>query len=383
MVDELDVPALHQWLSACRLLMLYHPRAGAELAALHFGESDRFRLGWNITKHSDYSTHREAFIYVSADEGETRLTPPPGIRREDMHEVGPEPDLQTTRLWRITEKLADELLHLDSELFPKRRVSAVMEDIVKASKSDGITHDMEAAGVAMERAMLHSQTGDLSFEGPTRDFVNPARAIVNAYLSFELPGMIASLVLADLISAQCHSSIGPATRVAAFDHLADTTIRLFQARGNKKVTPYAELTQLMSLYAFTTANLASQIRQMGGLTPEEHERVDNHARHVDEQLAHYVQATFLLTALYPSRGVLEWLDAAGSEPQLPDHDCIHPRLRALLNPPGDPRYLTMTADEVWTAYRENCESSEEFDVRRAIEGEFGPVGDLFLFLATS
>ncbi|SRR6266566_2076786 len=385
MIDEISYPALHQWLSTCRLLMRYHPRQGAEAASMVLGQSDRYRPGWNRVWQGSSAIHPELFVLVESGSGLTTPTLPTDVDPEKVHTVPDVPNLEFTHAWQLAQALAGQVVDLRLSEFPKHKVEQVMQTILLASKSDLYNVDKAslrkfvlAALTRMETAMNGTLNGKLLMD----DFVGPVLDLIDAYLSFQIPGMVAAPLIAGLLSMQCNlPSLGPPAltpppaRKAAINHFVKVTQRMIQEREKLNVGAYYTLTYLAGLYSRAATALVSDALEVGDLTPEEQIELERIALNVDEQAAYSVSPAFTLPALFSSAQTVEWLKnrssiRGASRGELSREHCVHPGLRAILE---NPIFELSNAEQVVQAYQAESASRAHMDVVETVRGQFGPI----------
>ncbi len=386
-MDESNHPLLHQWLSACRQLMLHHPRHGARTAGVQLGyrEPD-LQPGWNVISTRENSIHKELYTFIGEDEGVT--TPiHPDVPSNTIHKVPTRlPDLSSTSLWKITKDLAQRLSEINKEPYSSKRIAGVMESIQKAARSDGTKIDIEAMKEWVHRswATMRRALNECRYDKiPTGDFLKPALEVLRAYLSFELPGEIAREILAGILSTQrtlpClgpPSMMPPRARLKAIEHLVDLVYQIDRQREKVKVTPYFELTYLAGLYCGAAISLAAHAGEVGGLSDGETIKVENLGFWVEEWFCHKVSLTFLLPANYTPGQTVRLLDANATHTGKPLKDVVdsyglYPGLRSLLCPTS--KFRPMSSSDVLRFYRNCADSSQSFDVLAAIENVYHPV----------
>jgi len=326
--------------------------------------------------------HHELFVFISPAGGITTSCPP-DVPPETIHTVPELLEFSSSRLWHITQDLAHKLCELDSEPYPKKRVTEVMENIRRTSLTDmpdikTMEERVLRALATMRKALQESRDGKVRIG----DFLMPAVDTVRAYLSFELPGIVAKEVLAVILSVQCNipplgppREMPPTARADTIEHLAELTYRLLKCRQRKKVTQYFELTYLAGLYALTTGVLAYHASEAGGLSRKRQDEVDRLALNAEELFASYVPKSFVLPAFFSPRQTLNWLADGSALTQqsiayLAESYSLHPGLRSLLEPP---KFQQMTSDEVLKCYQDYSDSCESFDLWEAIKYQASPV----------
>lgn len=400
-MDEIENPSLHQWLSACRLLMVHHPRQGALMAEIALGSTSFLRPGWNRLKLGDISRHKELFIFIGPEGGLTVPALPADVSPADVYTVsGQLTELTSTRLWAITKRLAEVLSQQNNGFYSNERISSVMDDIVRASHPNGITHDFETMSEWGRSCLVRMKRG--LADRDSKLFIAPAIEIVVAYLSFELPGMIAREILGMVLSVQCNipnlgppSSTAPADRMRACEHLVTQAYRLLKGREDKNVSSFYEMSYLAGLYAGAALVLAANAAEAGGVLDTEQRRIQKLALNAEELSAHQIPPAFILPALFsPPQIVLQIVERAASSGRGIEDTAsfyvLHPGLRSLLDPLIEQAktkqqqaimasifrsfaQFGQDSNRLTRLYREYSDSCKSFDVWDAIETEANPI----------
>lgn len=377
-----DWVKLQQWDCACRALMQLHPWNGMSLAAMMVeGRDAGLRPGWNRIVRDEHAQDREVYIFIGDGEGKT-TTIRPNVDTASIHDAqDTHPDPEHSALWTVAARLGADLA--ESKVIDPSEQARIAQAIERAAQD---LRDMErmfdTARAMMERmrqAVFESRGGAIKHA----DFLKPADDLVKSYLAFELPGKLASEVLGVILSTQCTLPLlGPPEtmpsecRMAALEHLADTTYDLLTSRQTRNVRAYFEMTYLAGIYAGGAMRMATWAQPSGRHTPAELDRISKLCLNLDELHAHSAGMTFLLPALLPPRALLSWVmnrarATAQTVTQVADFYNLYPGLRALLEP--DPKFLDMSDAEVNEAYKQYSDSRLSFDSDAGLKDIASPV----------
>jgi hypothetical protein len=369
---------LHQWDAGCRLLMILHPGFGLRQAGIVRGtwESD-LRPGWNRTLRDELAARREVYTFMGDKEGET-TTVKPDVPANSIHDTrAGSPELHASEIWRTLVALGKK--NADRRLLPSDRVKTTQQSIeyfARELRHRPLVHEwgMRAIG-AMRKALAESRGGAIK----AGDFFEPMFIIVNGYLEFALPGMLASELLALVLSAQCiFPTLGPPDRMPplarrqAVEHLADVTYDLLTQRGNKTLSAYLKMTYLAGLYCRAAFILTNWAEESGNHSADDMKKLQNLRLNLDELFAHKIGPVFTLPALFRPAELLTWLRLRGQ----PDDDGtefwqIHPPLRALLN---SPKIADATKPKlVEKTYKAASDQAEDFDLTSTLRTTVSPV----------
>lgn len=389
-MDEIERLSLHQWLCACRQLMLFEPAVGASaydqvvgaLTDLH----EQYQPGWNRVIRRETAFERVVYVYIGPDRGLTTPMPPDGVDPASLPTVyATLPAPAESRLWRRTMELAEDVAALYLTDWPPSRVKRTMEFITSEVDRDPGTHDtdrMRQWGRRCLDQLTQARDRTRGEQILVGDFLQPARDIVHAFASFELTGSVAREVLALVLQVQCNlpslappERTSPDARRAALEHVVNTADRLMLRRAHTQVTPYFELTYLAGLLAATAVALAAHSREFAPGYPQQ-QRLDDKAKYVEELGAYGVWPAFVLPAAYSPRETLEAVVARAALVEKPVNDmaeeyALHPALRA-----GLPELDPPTAVDERTAlseYQRRSAGLEQLDALALVDEDAGPV----------
>jgi hypothetical protein len=250
-----------------------------------------------------------------------------------------------------------------------------MGSIERAGASDGVTRDHVVWKEWADQAVARMHTAMRS--GNYHDFVAPALETVRAYLDFELPGMLASDILAGLLSMQCNvPTLGPPTttaqehRVAALEWLGEQTYALHVDRRDRNVTAHAEMTYLLTLYAATSAALWGTAQEASEAIPN-YDRIARLAQGTEERAAHHAALAFVLPALFAPADTVAWLSACSLEDRDPlrtaEHFSAVPSLVSLVGRLAEP------ADELVRAFQADSRARAGYATRDELANALSPI----------
>jgi hypothetical protein len=368
---------LHRWDAGCRLLMILHPGFGLSTAglALRTWNTD-MRPGWNRTLRDELAAHREVYTFIGDREGET-TTVRPDVARDRIHDTrATPPDLHASEIWRLIVALgrqivADEFLTADQVVRTQRSIEYFARDL----RHRPLLHEwgMRSIG-AMGKALAESRDGAIK----AGDFFEPMFRIVNAYLEFALPGMLASELLAVVLSAQCtFPTLGPPERMPplarrqAVEHLAEVAYDLLAQRSNKTLPSYFKMTYLAGLYCGAALILTGWAEESGNHSIDDIKRLKNLALNIDELHAHKIVPVFAMPALFtPDELPAQLRPPPNSDEDRAEFWQIYPPLRALLN---RPEIADAKPERVRETYKAVSDQAEEFDLPGALKTTASPL----------
>jgi hypothetical protein len=296
-MDESDSPALHRFLSFCRLFMCDHPRQGAQSYAISLGDST-FKPGWTALHRSDSrvpGVPEVMYMCVSKEGG--RLTPnKPDCPDEEIRHFYEDdlPQLHTTSAWRQAQALAEVLGKQNDPRFPPHKIASVMENIARVGYAP-LRRDDGTIEKLFDSARLHMKSviDSIADALPIDDFLRPAHDVVERYMAFELCRTHAANALSQILSYYSMrfpsplSEAPPAKRfLDATRHLLKRTYGLLKYRNNLNLTSFYEATYLALLYG-ETAILNYKLLLSEGLAGEDDvQTIKGDSFAVDEKMAH-------------------------------------------------------------------------------------------------
>jgi hypothetical protein len=380
-MDEIHDTRLHQWLSGCRQLMAISPQHGIDeidvrspLGAL------RFRMGWN---HS-----RSLYVYVpDADSADaaltTRTAPPAGT---PVHEVPPAPSMLSSGFWHtVMPRFAADVASGPAGEEWSEAMATITRGIERAhldfGGEDGLGRAFPEIAGSCRSGMATARDGSIAGGAALIDaYLSPVLELTRAYMSFRLPGLFASELLAWALTVQLNlPELGPASEtppdawVRSIEHLVSLANRLIRRRAEVQVTPYCELSYLANLYFLTASTLRERADQGAVLSAEQAEAVRGLTFVGEERRAHQIGPVFH-TGLHVNEGKLV-IDAAASTGQSLSELCrvhaVHPALRRVLAALGS----TADADPelILRDYRQAADRFEQQEVFGCLDGEYSPV----------
>ena len=378
-----DWSILQQWDAARRSLMLLHPGFGLSQAGLVLGTwSTGQRNGWNRTVRDQHAEHREVYTYIGPDGGQT-TTDAPAVSPGSIHtSTSQPPTLETSQLWSTLRELGEQVTR--KNLVPNaaaevRRIEDAIQFFAKDLRHMGLMQDRARAALQQMRGAMYASRGGAVMAA---DFFQPIYGLVDDYLTFKLPGMIASEILAVLLSSQCTiPPLGPpqfmlpAARSRAAEHLANVAYELLAARRAKGLFSYYQLTYLAGLYTRTVALLANWAKQSGQHAGADLDALQKLDLNVDELFAHKIGPTYILPALFEPCGLLARLEQGATEQHTSQDSAeywqVYPALRDLLDTPSNAR----TPASVIESFKSVSDKAETVDVENAIRSTARPIAD--------
>jgi hypothetical protein len=393
MVDEIDDPNWHEWLCICRLLMFDYPIRSADVTEwLETGVPAV--PGWN-RRRSPYGD-RDVFTFLDplSTSAETRFSPPASA---DFHEGRPFAKLKETAIYKIAHRLA----HVVDDL-------PTLERIERSAFIDRNTLT-EAL-----RAHVKSLCSQLSTRG-NEWFRWAPHAVVDEYLRFQIPGIVAAVSLATVLCATAkflcdqggHSSHSPLIRGAFVSHFADMTYRLLRRRRLCNVGGYYQLSYLASLYSLTAAAVADGLASR--LDQPRRVHLERLLLNNEEKACDLLNASlYALPAQYSTVGILKYmvcychLSGKAMQEAVTIHN-LHPALAPALcaqahafvvvdrsDEGGGPlnvllvdgANLESVQQQVHDRYVAESRRFEPIDVPALLSGEFNPICDRINALLT-
>ncbi len=383
MLDEIDDPNWHQWLCLCRLLMFHHPVVGADSAEL-LDKGPPAEPGW----HRRRSPLKEFDTFTFIDHlkgGETRFIPPSDAHISDAR---PFTALDQTEIWRIARHLAS-ILDQTTTLESIKRSAFLGRSALKEAR----------------RCYTVSMTSQFGGRG-NEWFRWAPHAIVDAYMRFEVPGVVASdclgRVLVATIDSLCKKvyqvkSI-PTIRGALSSHYSEMVYKLVRKRRSCNVSGYYQLSYLASLYALTAAVIGDGLEAK--LDPVPSDSLKRTLLNTEEKACDLLSATFFaLPARYSTIGILMFMVghcrlAGKSMKEAVSAYNLHPALTAALSPNasavsvaaydsesiGISRYSLVEGENledvqqrVQARYIAESHRMTSVDLRTVLHGEFNPI----------
>jgi len=376
-----DWALLRQWDAARRCLMLLHPWFGLEQAGILMGTwQSGMRPGWNLVRRDPSAEHRTVYTFISED-GATTTIVPPGDDAEPVHDATRRPPpLEGSRLWSVVCEVGEAIVRhgLVSRVELNRTRGAIEQAARSLREEERMKSLWREAMARFAIALRNSRSGRVL----TEDFHRPVFELVEAYLACTVSGMLARELLGVLLSAQCTiPTLGPPgtmpaeSRIAAIEHLADTTYRLISKRDTMDAFGRAEATYLAGLYACAEDRIATWAEPSGKHTAKELDRIGKLSLNLDELFANRVAPAFTLSALFTPREILVWIarraaDTARTVAEVAELHQLDPTLRALLESSD---WQSMSDDQVNAAFQRASDSAPRFDARTALGRDANPV----------
>jgi hypothetical protein len=285
----------HRLLNLCMLFMEGHPRAGAELLAVHLNETNPYRLGWNYVPGVP-GVMADRWLYLEQDRGHwTRTTPPEGT---EIHRVSrPDVPLSDTTAWRWAVQLG-----LNPLMPPEFR--DILAKIEKASGEISFTHDVqketEAGIAALRRLRATAERAET-----VSDIAEPIVGIVRSHLRLDQPGVLSARelvsVLFDFGVFLCGTDYAANVNVQLISRnlLAERVAELLDERNGMRVGCFDKMTYLAALYAATALRLSDLIRSELQPNTEQRKRLEGMDQYLDEKLCHEASPYFVYFSMPP------------------------------------------------------------------------------------
>lgn len=378
-VDEVQSPDVHGFLSACRLLMVNFPTAGARQAD-NVLEPRNIPPGWS--KWINNYGFETIYLFFEENTGHcerhTHLPENVPEREIPIFETHYAEDARTTRLFKIVKSLAETMPY-----------GALPEPFT----SFGISPGLVGYKISKCSEMLPTDQATWDHIVPktqdwakqlTRSGSDPAISIIMGYLLFGITGKVARWSLKmiyELNAAIRERKTG--NREAAFEtivdraeSLTDAAYRLSKDRAQFNVTGFFNATYFACLCAGTVMELGNYLERARSLyTPEQQKRLSRLRQNADELNAHVLLPSFNLPALFTSRGILSYVaiqaSISGREPEVEAKStCLHPGLTELLK---DSTWLQLSDQEVHARYVQNVAQRPELSIITLVEREVSVV----------
>jgi hypothetical protein len=380
--------SLQRWLAACRVAMLTNPLLGAvQVEHLAGNPAYSVRPGWTKTWRFD-ATGKEnpSYIQIAGPQdpgppGRTTGTPPPDVPEARLREVVPPSRIEDTRLWRLLGSTADDAIRAGLETAEHRDL--VLDQIRQSARRD--TSDILRLRFGLAMTMMRSTLAySRRYPGEVDpdDIFVPARALVRAFLSFEISGMIAREVLAVVLSTQRQvPQLGPPqqtppdARDETIDHLFSLAQQIVSGAQDADVPSFNEMHYLAELYADTAQTLAGHALELAGSGSPQRRRYSGLVKNIEEWTAYHVRPSFLPPLLSSPGQILDWIEARtpadGSLADTARSMVVHPTLARLVTAPQAWRDLSPEA--LLHSYLDPTGTTRSHDVRSAVDGELDPV----------
>jgi hypothetical protein len=344
-VREEDSPAAHKFLALARHLMSVHPKIGAAQIGVVRGEYAPFKPGWNVS--ATFGGDCYVWIDAAGHKGLTRDDRPVGVSNAEIHRRPPEPEFLNSSasgtFIRALTAATDPLR--DGE--DKEKLFAIYHQVLHSARLSFEACDKwadETTDFLDESLLERLKNPPLSVQ----DMHAPITEVVQAYLRFSIPGMVASRAIsgyfAILLDRYPARSVDRGSRIervlALYFHLREWVGKLMVERANCSLHSYYELTQFAIMLADAALMIGKSLLNMppaiSRLPEAQRTRVFRNQRKLEETKAHELLPTFQYAALFcnPSisdlilrqtRGVvapggyvypqLEGMDISASDPE--------------------------------------------------------------------
>jgi hypothetical protein len=376
-VDEVQSPAVHAFLSGCRLLMVNFPSAGA-CQADNLLEPQNIPPGWSkwINNYGFETTYRLFDENTGHLERHTQLPENLSEKQIPIFETHYAEDARTTRLFKAVKSRAETMPYgALPEPFTSFGISPRLVGH-KISKCSEMPATDEATWDHIE-PKIEEWAKELVRSGS-----DPAISILMVYLLFGISGKVARWSLKtiyELNAAIRERKTG--NREAAFEtivdraeNLTDAAYRLSKDRAQFNVTGFFNATYFACLCAGTVMELGHFIEHEGSpYTAEQQKRLSRLRQNADELNAHVLLPSFNLPAIFTSREILSYVatqaSILGREPEVEAKSArLHPGLTELLK---DSTWSQLRDQEVHARYVQNVAPRPELSILTLVEREEG------------
>jgi len=338
--------------------------------------------GWNrLPVISDESS--SAYVYIGPDGGLTTRNPPAGD--EAIHEAKGDapPPLISSQVWR-NYRHDSASLHRSGLLETETLESATSSIFAASAQHLDLDHLVARwrDGIeSLQRSLLAAASGESGYDEFQTEFDHPVLSLIEDYLSFKIPGALASEVLGALLSAQCiiprlwpPTLISREAQLAAVEHLAEVSWSLLSSRRRMNVQGYYEATYLAGLYARTACRIASWSEPWEVDVTQEGSRLAKLSLNMEELYAHKIAPVFILPALFPpaviGKELIERAAVHGSDLMEEfEYFQTHPALRTVILECLGKDLASCAVDD---EFRRASDAMEGFDAREALAASASP-----------
>jgi hypothetical protein len=307
--------AAHRFFALARLFMCHHPIAGAAVIARCLGDYQPYRPGWNFKS----GTNGEHYVWIGAGEKEGRTTKerPEGVPDADIYHAPPEPPFSGSDAHGFFNRAVSGLaVELGSDA-AQTDIFRIHHDVLRAAGVDLNQLDEWSSQIAQtmqERVRMALQNPQTSING----LLDPAKELVSDYLAFSVPGNVVRDILSSYLvflidlfpspsvmlepPAQRHHAAFAARRVerlvSLFTHLRERAGALLFERKAHDLPSFYEMTYLAVLLGDVGLMIGRMLLDRVRVSGELRKRILRNQRMLDEELAHFGEATFLYPALF-------------------------------------------------------------------------------------
>ena len=272
--------------------MFHHPLTGAD-AAEWLDKGAPAPPGWNRRRSPLRDDDTFTLIDIPSNSGQTRFSPPPTT---DIHDARPHASLEETEIWTIARRLATVLNELP-----------ILECI---ERSAFVGRDALKAACNAYTASLTAQLGTRGNEW----FRWAPHAVVDAYLRFEVPGVVAAVCLTSVLNATVEflcqqagqAKSVPLIRGSYASHFAEMAYRLLRRRRSCNVSAYYHLSYLASLYSLAATTVADGLADK--LNPARREALERLLLNAEEKACDLLNTNlFAFPARFSTVGILKYM----------------------------------------------------------------------------
>lgn len=369
-VREEDSPAAHKFLAMARHLMSIHPKIGAAQIGVARGEYAPFQPGWNISA----TFGRDCYVWIDAagNKGLTQDDRPAGVADAEIHRRPPEPEFRDSSaagtFIRAVTAATDPLPDGND----KERLFAIYHQVLHSGKLSFEACDSwadETTQYLEENLQERLKLPPLSVE----DMHAPIAEVVEAYLGFSIPGMVASRAIsgyfAILLDRYPSRSVDRGSRIervgTLYLHLREWVGRIMAERAVYSLHSYYEVTQFAIMLADITLMIGRSLLEMpaaiSNLPEAERTRIFRNQRKLEETKAHELLPTFQYAALFCNPSISDFILRQTRGVVAPG-GYVYPQLERMDIPASDP-------EAVFDALRKKTTGLPDFDLSASIASD--------------
>jgi hypothetical protein len=368
-VREEDSAAVHKFLALARHLMSVHPKIGAAQIGVVRGEYAPFQPGWNVS--ATFGGDCYVWIDAAGHKGLTQDDRPAGVSDAEIHRRPPEPEFVDSSaagtFIRAMTAATDPLR--DGE--DKERLFAIYHQVLYSARLSFEACDKWADETTeFQDESLRERLKNPPLAG--QDMHAPIADVVEAYLGFSIPGMVASraisgyfAILLDRYPSRSRDRGSRIERVVAlYFHLREWVGKLMVERAECSLHSYYELTQFAIMLADATLMMGRSLLNMppaiSNLPAAERTRVFRNQRKLEETKAHELLPTFQYAALFCNPSISD-LILRQTRGVVAPGGYVYPQLEGLGISASDP-------EAVFAALRKKTAGRADIDLSGQIAG---------------
>lgn len=291
MMDESCSRELHRLLSFFRLLTDLHPRAGAQLYALHVFGLTELKPGWNAVHAEEEADRVVRYMWIGTDGGRTTLKKP-DVPESEIHHVheGQIPEFEGSPARQAMMTIAEDVVQLNLPGFDAAWIRATVEQIDATSRQPlrGPAPSVDAR-IQRELSRLRRLIAN---NVSVPQLTEPLCDVIRDFLSFRLTRTHAANILSVLL---CHYLKLPSPLdnspladrlVANVDHLIERVVALKNDRSRWTLSSFYDATCLALLLGDTALIVCRQLASRPQVHAEQRHFADRRGLFIDELMAH-------------------------------------------------------------------------------------------------